>query len=687
MLFVAARTFFFVGWAVVFSVTSNGVHAADECEPEQLMLTLGTPAESSVWVSWFTPGNCTTTVVYGEGSELSSSTGTTTLVGDAPHKYTHTTRGAWSTYTPYNSSFIHQVNISGLAPNTQYVFKAGGSNGSSVFSSWAPERTFRTQRSPGDSAAAAGDGVDPLRVTVIGDVGQTDYSKRTVEEILNLTNATYLVAGDVAPSHLMIVGDLSYADGFGPRWDSWGLLFSPLLSRLPMVAFPGNHEIEEDYATGEFFKHFRQRFRMPEVAPEYTAAGKINSWHSYDMDLTYDYGSSFFSYDSGRAHFICLNSYTHSEEGSAQYNWVMKDLASVDRRVTPWIFVFVHGPWYNSNNKHQDEVATLTMKEAMEDLFHGYQVAAMFAGHVHAYERTRPVYRENVDWQCGTTYVTIGDGGNREELYDEWSYPAEEWVAFRNGSKYGRGDLLVINDTHTKWGWWPNAATSPQDETWIVNPLRNQWDYNEGTASWILVDDDDACPAYVGRSDENDDEGLGRTIFGFVVAASVIIGLSTCCFCIWWLGFCRGCRIKWWCRRREGKLMARYMCYVAKTRLKDACRTLCCLEMHEEQAAPAWLVEAREAAKAYKAQNGGGFEETAETPDAPGPLHNVFGGGQSFAKLPTISTASIQLPSFGEKGVGLATREVRSWSEDDAEQGAMEAVVPGGEGEGEAEMI
>ena len=78
----------------------------------------------------------------------------------------------------------------------------------------------------------------------------------------------------------------------------------------------------------------------------------------------------------------------------------------------------------------------------------------MFAGHVHAYERTKPVYRGKVDRQCGTMFVTIGDGGNREELYDKWLEPKDDWVAFRNGSRYGRGDLLVMNDTHAKWGWW-----------------------------------------------------------------------------------------------------------------------------------------------------------------------------------------------------------------------------------------
>jgi hypothetical protein len=88
------------------------------------------------------------------------------------------------------------------------------------------------------------------------------------------------------------------------------------------------------------------------------------------------------------------------------------------------------------------------------------------------YERSQPVYLDEVDVGGGTVYVTIGDGGNREGLYDEWQEPAPEWVAFRNGSHYGRGDLLVVNATHLRWQWWPNGQSRPEDEAWIRNPYR-----------------------------------------------------------------------------------------------------------------------------------------------------------------------------------------------------------------------
>ena len=38
------------------------------------------------------------------------------------------------------------------------------------------------------------------------------------------------------------------------------------------------------------------------------------------------------------------------------------------------------------------------------------------AGHLHAYERTNPVFNYTVD-QCGPVHITMGDGGNVEGLY------------------------------------------------------------------------------------------------------------------------------------------------------------------------------------------------------------------------------------------------------------------------------
>jgi hypothetical protein len=50
-----------------------------------------------------------------------------------------------------------------------------------------------------------------------------------------------------------------------------------------------------------------------------------------------------------------------------------------------------------------------------EETFHKYQVSIAFAGHVHAYQRTVPVYKYNPD-PMGTVHICIGDGGGTAGL-------------------------------------------------------------------------------------------------------------------------------------------------------------------------------------------------------------------------------------------------------------------------------
>jgi hypothetical protein len=116
------------------------------------------------------------------------------------------------------------------------------------------------------------------------------------------------------------------------------------------VAVPGNHEIEVDAATGEPFVHWRHRFRMPEVKPEEVglssrADGGVVDADTYDLDLKYDFGASFFSFDVGLVHAVCLNTYAPAGPGSVQARWLAKDLKAVDRAKTPWVLAFSHAPW------------------------------------------------------------------------------------------------------------------------------------------------------------------------------------------------------------------------------------------------------------------------------------------------------------------------------------------------------
>lgn len=63
-----------------------------------------------------------------------------------------------------------------------------------------------------------------------------------------------------------------------------------------------------------------------------------------------------------------------------QYRWLERDLANVDRFVTPWLVAVWHPPWYSSYNAHYREAEC--MMAAMEELLYSYAVDIVFNGHV-----------------------------------------------------------------------------------------------------------------------------------------------------------------------------------------------------------------------------------------------------------------------------------------------------------------
>lgn len=63
-----------------------------------------------------------------------------------------------------------------------------------------------------------------------------------------------------------------------------------------------------------------------------------------------------------------------------QYRWLERDLANVDRSVTPWLIATWHPPWYTSYKAHYREVEC--MRVEMEELLYSYGVDIIFNGHV-----------------------------------------------------------------------------------------------------------------------------------------------------------------------------------------------------------------------------------------------------------------------------------------------------------------
>ena len=173
-----------------------------------------------------------------------------------------------------------------------------------------------------------------------------------------------------------------------------------------------------------------------------------------------------YSNEVASVHFIHLSNYHDFSIGSPQYKWLQADLASIDRSVTPWVFVNTHAPHYNSNKAHQGDGEA--QRKAFEPLFYAAGVDVVFSGHVHAYERNHRVHNNARDPK-GAVYINVGDGGNREGLYNSWMTPTPDISAFHQAT-YGHGEIAVFNATHAQFAWRcnPDDESKTEDSVWII---------------------------------------------------------------------------------------------------------------------------------------------------------------------------------------------------------------------------
>jgi Calcineurin-like phosphoesterase len=170
-----------------------------------------------------------------------------------------------------------------------------GSNG--YYLGETPTYTFRSPPLPGA----------PTSLALVGDIGQT---KDSLQTMIDIYEAAVIGRDDDnddskhAISHLLIAGDLSYADADPARWTSWMALIEPLVRSLPLHVAAGNHEVECT-TEHQIFLPYENYFRMPNRLGEAITEGISDEERAHflwgcdapsDFLGVYNYGNSFYRY-------------------------------------------------------------------------------------------------------------------------------------------------------------------------------------------------------------------------------------------------------------------------------------------------------------------------------------------------------------------------------------------------------
>ncbi|TYH82268.1 purple acid phosphatase 15 isoform X2 [Gossypium raimondii] len=301
-------------------------------EPEQIFVSLSS-THDSVWISWITGE-----FQIGENiKEMDPKTvGSVVKYGRWRFGMTKRAMGHSLVYSQlypfkglqnYTSGIIHHVRLTGLKPNTFYYYQCGDPS----IPAMSDVHYFRTMPASGPRSY-------PGRIAIIGDLGLTYNTTSTIDHLMSNHPNLVLLIGDASYANLYLTNgtgadcyscafsDTPIHETYQPRWDYWGRFMQPLVSKVPLMMIEGNHEIEEQIEK-KTFAAYSARFAFPSEE-----SGSSSTFY--------------YSFNAGGIHFVMLGGYTDYNKSGDQYQWLKKDLAKVDRKVTPWLVATWHPPWF-----------------------------------------------------------------------------------------------------------------------------------------------------------------------------------------------------------------------------------------------------------------------------------------------------------------------------------------------------
>ncbi|MDD4237284.1 MAG: metallophosphoesterase family protein [Desulfotomaculaceae bacterium] len=314
--------------------------AEEAAKPEQIILTWTLDPVTSQTITWLTPDNAPARVQYLRVDEFAGSFNAAQEV-DA----------GCSAFDSVNYRFT--VNITGLLPDTEYVYRVGSEE------AWSNPLFFTTAA-----------GTQEFSFLYMGDV-QSGYAGWG-----STLDAVYQDYPQI--KFALLGGDLTDNGSDEEEWGQFLDAATGLFSRIPVMPAMGNHD-------GSMYLNF---FALPDNGPE-------------------GFKQEFYSFDYGNAHFVVLNSGNNTDEGVKQ--WLQDDLQGTTKQ---WKFVMFHIPAYPATYDYKE--IDQSIRANWVPILEQHRVDMVFVGHQHQYMRTHPIYQGEVQSEpnYGIVYV-MGNAGSK----------------------------------------------------------------------------------------------------------------------------------------------------------------------------------------------------------------------------------------------------------------------------------
>ena len=245
----------------------------------------------------------------------------------------------------------HEVEISGLTPNSKYFYSVDGP------SKGTEEQYFITTPEIGNNT--------PVRIWVISDFGQTnsDQNERRLETVAQWRSFN---DNNYHADFVISLGDQTEDDSRYQLQHNYFNQLEKVLTNSPLYTAIGNHDNHDG------MDNYLSTFALPANAE---SGGMASGTEKY------------YSFNYANIHAVVLCTEIEDEEGrKAQVKWLKKDL---ENNRQDWLIACLHRP-FHSGGHHRSDVDQ-DAQERRDDwlqILEDHGIDLVLQGHNHVYERS-----------------------------------------------------------------------------------------------------------------------------------------------------------------------------------------------------------------------------------------------------------------------------------------------------------